>query len=87
VTWRGGGEGWFSNNLKRAYLDYFYWLLAALSAVELVAFLHYHHSKKTFISRFFIFIGANIYILKYVSLFKNRYIPYISKLKKLLKNL
>jgi hypothetical protein len=53
VTWRGGGEGWFSNNLKRAYLDYFYWLLAALSAVELVAFLHYHHSKKTFISRFF----------------------------------
>ncbi|KAL6616459.1 hypothetical protein ACP70R_038729 [Stipagrostis hirtigluma subsp. patula] len=41
MTRRGGGEGWFSDNLNRAHLDYFYWLLAALSAAELIAFLHY----------------------------------------------
>ncbi|VAH55006.1 unnamed protein product [Triticum turgidum subsp. durum] len=39
VTRSGGGDGWFADNLNRAHLDYFYWLLAGLSADELVLFL------------------------------------------------
>ncbi|KAL6644350.1 hypothetical protein ACP70R_015958 [Stipagrostis hirtigluma subsp. patula] len=39
ATTKSGGASWFSDNLNRAHLDYFYWLLAGLSAVELAAFL------------------------------------------------
>ncbi|KAL6840135.1 hypothetical protein ACP4OV_029945 [Aristida adscensionis] len=34
------GESWFCDNLNRAHLDYFYWLLAGLAAVEVTVFLH-----------------------------------------------
>lgn len=39
-----GGIGcysWFDNNLNRAHLDYFYWILSALSVVELIMYMYY----------------------------------------------
>ncbi|KAI3961324.1 hypothetical protein MKX01_007038 [Papaver californicum] len=44
VTSAGGKHGWFSDNLNRANLDYFYWLLAGFSAGELIAFLYFSKS-------------------------------------------
>ncbi|XP_066367045.1 protein NRT1/ PTR FAMILY 5.10-like [Miscanthus floridulus] len=40
VTAARGGS-WFSNNLNRGHVDFFYWLLAALSAVELLAYVFF----------------------------------------------
>ncbi|KAK8951134.1 putative peptide/nitrate transporter [Platanthera zijinensis] len=42
------GESWFSNNLNRAHLDYFYWLIALLS---LCSFILYILSARTYVHK------------------------------------
>uniref|UniRef100_A0A5B6YQ37 Peptide/nitrate transporter n=1 Tax=Davidia involucrata TaxID=16924 RepID=A0A5B6YQ37_DAVIN len=44
ATSADGQDGWFSDNLNRAHLDYFYWLLAGLSSVGLIAYLYFAKS-------------------------------------------
>ncbi|KAJ3677982.1 hypothetical protein LUZ60_001785 [Juncus effusus] len=38
------GDSWFSDNLNRAHLDYFYWLLAGVTAFEFILFLYFAKS-------------------------------------------
>ncbi|CAN6294049.1 unnamed protein product [Urochloa humidicola] len=49
ATTRGGAPGWIPDNLNEGHLDYFFWMLAALSFLNLALFLHYsgRHRGKT----------------------------------------
>lgn len=40
TTARDGAPGWIPNNLNEGHLDYFFWMMAALSAMNLVLFLY-----------------------------------------------
>ena len=44
VTSRDGKNSWFADNLNRAHLDYFYWILAGLSAIALAAYVYFAKS-------------------------------------------
>ncbi|KAL7586573.1 hypothetical protein Lser_V15G38317 [Lactuca serriola] len=39
ISTRGGGAGWITDNLNYGHLDYFFWLLAGLSLVNLGVFV------------------------------------------------
>ncbi|KAG0610654.1 hypothetical protein M758_7G081500 [Ceratodon purpureus] len=39
VTTRNGDPGWIADNINRGHIDYFFWLLAIMSAVNFVLFL------------------------------------------------
>ncbi|XP_030952072.1 protein NRT1/ PTR FAMILY 5.10-like [Quercus lobata] len=44
VTGRDSKNSWFADNLNRAHLDYFYWVLAGLSAIALAAYVYFAKS-------------------------------------------
>ncbi|XP_010683224.2 protein NRT1/ PTR FAMILY 5.10 [Beta vulgaris subsp. vulgaris] len=51
ATGSNGQDSWFSSNLNRGHLDYFYCLLAAFSAIQLMVFVYfakcYIYNKKS----------------------------------------
>ncbi|ESQ34537.1 hypothetical protein EUTSA_v10007239mg [Eutrema salsugineum] len=51
ATGRDNGDSWFNTNLNRAHVDYFYWLLAAFTAIAFIAFL--------FISKLYVYRRAD----------------------------
>ena len=44
ATGGDGQDSWFNDNLNKAHLDYFYWLLSGLNAVGLATYMHFAKS-------------------------------------------
>ncbi|XP_073138070.1 protein NRT1/ PTR FAMILY 5.10-like [Henckelia pumila] len=44
TTSRNGHTSWFADNLNRAHFDYFYWLLAGLTAASLIVHIYFSRS-------------------------------------------
>lgn len=44
ITTRNGNRGWISQDLNQGHLDYFYWLVATLMALDFIVFLGFSHS-------------------------------------------
>lgn len=44
ATARNGQDSWFSDNLNRAHLDYFYWVLSGLSVLSFIFYLYFARS-------------------------------------------
>ncbi|KAG9140352.1 hypothetical protein Leryth_018513, partial [Lithospermum erythrorhizon] len=52
ITTRGGNAGWIPDNLNEGHLDYFFWLLAGLSLVNLLIYVvcaKHYKLKKAFV--------------------------------------
>ncbi|XP_057793634.1 protein NRT1/ PTR FAMILY 5.10-like isoform X2 [Salvia miltiorrhiza] len=44
ITSRAGHDSWFAANMNRAHVDYFYWLLAGISALVMLAYAFFAKS-------------------------------------------
>ncbi|XP_045827642.1 protein NRT1/ PTR FAMILY 5.10-like [Trifolium pratense] len=44
ITGKDGHESWFCDNINKAHLDYFYWLLTGLSVVGFTLFIYFSKS-------------------------------------------
>ncbi|VAH95678.1 unnamed protein product [Triticum turgidum subsp. durum] len=56
ATKHGGAPGWIPDNLNKGHLDYFFWMMAALSLLNLAQFVHYSMS---FTSAYSLYLAAN----------------------------
>ncbi|BBN13587.1 MFS transporter, POT/PTR family, peptide/nitrate/nicotianamine transporter [Marchantia polymorpha subsp. ruderalis] len=49
ITRKGGSDGWIPDNLNRGHIDYFFWLLAVLSFLNLLFYMvcaHFYRYKR-----------------------------------------
>jgi peptide/histidine transporter 3/4 len=46
ITTEDGNSGWIPNNLNKGHLDYFFWLLAGLSFVNMLVYIVYAKKYK-----------------------------------------